>query len=100
MKPRRRKLIAARFDNAPDLGKVSHLCVGQFGARDTRGISLYEELFGDPCRRRPQSKTHQSRHYGGYGAWIIIVGDPQRCVNIIRRWQEEVGLTTVFIYLL
>ena len=25
---------------------------------------------------------------------FIIVGDPQRCVDTIRRWQEEVGLTT------
>src|SRR5262245_54005510 len=52
------------------LGKVSHLCVGQFGARDTRGSSVYEELFGDPCCRRSQSKTNQSRYYGGYGKWI------------------------------
>ena len=25
---------------------------------------------------------------------FIIVGDPQRCIDTIRRWQEEVGLTT------
>jgi alkanesulfonate monooxygenase SsuD/methylene tetrahydromethanopterin reductase-like flavin-dependent oxidoreductase (luciferase family) len=25
---------------------------------------------------------------------FIIVGDPQRCIDIISRWQEEIGLTT------
>ena len=25
---------------------------------------------------------------------FIIVGDPQRCIDTIRRWQEEAGLTT------
>ncbi len=26
---------------------------------------------------------------------FIIAGDPQRCINAIHRWQEEVGLTTM-----
>jgi alkanesulfonate monooxygenase SsuD/methylene tetrahydromethanopterin reductase-like flavin-dependent oxidoreductase (luciferase family) len=25
---------------------------------------------------------------------FIIVGDSQRCIDIIRRWHDEVGLTT------
>ena len=26
---------------------------------------------------------------------FVIAGDPQRCVNTIQRWREEVGLTTI-----
>jgi alkanesulfonate monooxygenase SsuD/methylene tetrahydromethanopterin reductase-like flavin-dependent oxidoreductase (luciferase family) len=25
----------------------------------------------------------------------VIAGDPQRCVDTIQRWREEVGLTTL-----
>src|SRR5262249_32209103 len=87
------------FGNAPDFGKVSHLCVGQFGARDTRGSSLYEELFGDPCCRRSQSKTHQSRYYCRYGTRIYHRG---RSAALHRHNPPLAGgsrLHDVFIYL-
>jgi hypothetical protein len=75
-------------------GEVSHLCVEQLeqGIREAAPyMKNYSAIHAaaDPSRKLTNRDIVLDMERG-----FIIVGDPQRCIDTIRRWQEEVGLTT------
>ncbi|MFQ5540211.1 MAG: hypothetical protein ACE5FB_07390, partial [Candidatus Binatia bacterium] len=47
----------------------------------------------DPNLRHRRDSTHDVAADMAKG--FIIAGDPQRCIDAINRWREEVGLTTL-----
>jgi len=92
----RQALAQAGHDSATRqiLGKF-HIYVSDSLAQGIREAAPYMKNYSaihaavDPTRKLTNRDVTADMARG-----FIIVGDPQRCVDIIRRWQEEVGLTT------
>jgi len=92
----RQALAQAGHDSATRqiLGKF-HIYVSDSLAQGIREAAPYMKNYSaihaavDPTRKLTNRGVTADMARG-----FIIVGDPQRCVDIIRRWQEEVGLTT------
>ena len=76
------------------LGKF-HIYVSDSLAQGIREAAPYMKNYSaihaaaDPNRKLTNRDITADMERG-----FIIVGDPQRCIDTIRRWQEEVGLTT------
>jgi alkanesulfonate monooxygenase SsuD/methylene tetrahydromethanopterin reductase-like flavin-dependent oxidoreductase (luciferase family) len=76
------------------LGKF-HIYVSESLAQGIREAAPYMKNYSaihaavDPNRKLTNRDIIADMERG-----FIIVGDPQRCIDIIRCWQEEVGLTT------
>ena len=76
------------------LGKF-HIYVSDSLAQGIREAAPYMKNYSaihaaaDPNRKLTNRDITADMERG-----FIIVGDPQRCIDIIRRWREEVGFTT------
>jgi len=76
------------------LGKF-HLYVSETLEKAVREATPYMENYhaahaaADPNRKLTRHDLVSDMSRG-----FIIVGDPQRCIDTIRRWHEEAGLTT------
>ena len=76
------------------LGKF-HIYVSESLEQGVREASPYMKNYSaihaaaDPNRKLTRHDIAADMARG-----FIIVGDPQRCIDVIRRWHEEVGLTT------
>jgi alkanesulfonate monooxygenase SsuD/methylene tetrahydromethanopterin reductase-like flavin-dependent oxidoreductase (luciferase family) len=92
----REELAQAKHDPGAReiLGKF-HIYISDGFERAVREVTPYIENYhaahaaADPSRKLTRHDLASDMERG-----FIIVGDPQRCIDIIRRWQEKVGLTT------
>jgi alkanesulfonate monooxygenase SsuD/methylene tetrahydromethanopterin reductase-like flavin-dependent oxidoreductase (luciferase family) len=92
----REELVQAGHDGAARevLGKF-HVYVADGFKQAVDEAAPYLQNYGALHRAvDPDRKLSQHDLASDMARGFIIVGDPQRCIDTIRRWQEEAGLTT------
>jgi alkanesulfonate monooxygenase SsuD/methylene tetrahydromethanopterin reductase-like flavin-dependent oxidoreductase (luciferase family) len=92
----REALVRAAHGSAPrEILAKFHIYVSDSLERGIREASPYMKNYSaihaavDPNRKLTNRDIGLDMERG-----FIIVGDPERCIDTIRRWQAEVGLTT------
>jgi alkanesulfonate monooxygenase SsuD/methylene tetrahydromethanopterin reductase-like flavin-dependent oxidoreductase (luciferase family) len=82
------------FSGREVLGKF-HIYVSESMERAMREATPYMQTYSDIHRAvDPARKLTGHDLAADMERGFIIVGDPERCIDTIRRWREEAGLTT------
>jgi alkanesulfonate monooxygenase SsuD/methylene tetrahydromethanopterin reductase-like flavin-dependent oxidoreductase (luciferase family) len=92
----REELVQAGHETAARevLGKF-HIYVSDSFGQAVKEATPYMENYSAIHRAvDPERKLGNHDLASDMARGFIIVGDPQRCIDTIRRWQEEAGLTT------
>jgi alkanesulfonate monooxygenase SsuD/methylene tetrahydromethanopterin reductase-like flavin-dependent oxidoreductase (luciferase family) len=80
------------------LGKF-HIYVADSFERAAREATPYLEHYSDVHRAADPDRRHGPKNPRDIAAQLaggfVIAGDPRRCIDAIRRWREEAGLTTI-----